>query len=73
MGRLAEDSLSCGLSTDTYALDEANLADRSGTSIVTSTIQDVEVTAEQLPTKTRRRKMSMAKDGSRGFSDTAGD
>ena len=62
-----------GLSTDTYALGEANLADRFGTSTVTSTIQDEEVTVEQLPTNTKRRKMSMAKDGSRGFRDTVGD
>lgn len=55
----------------TRTLGEANLADRFGTSIVTSTIQDEEVTAEQLPTK--RRKMTMAKDGSWGSSDTAGD
>ena len=60
------------LSTDTYALGEANLADRFATNTVMSTIQDEEVTAEQLPTN-KRRKMSMAKDGSRGFRDTAGD
>ena len=72
MGRLAEVSLLGGLSTDTYALGEANLADRFGTSIVTSTIQDEEVMAEQLP-RAKRRKMSMAKDGNSGFSDTRGD
>ena len=60
------------LSTDTYALGEANLADRFATNTVMSTIQDEEVTAEQLPTN-KRRKMSMVKDGSRGFRDTAGD
>ena len=58
-------SLFGDLSTDTYALGEANLADRSGTSTVTSTIQDEEATAEQLPTNAKRRKMSMVKDGSR--------
>ena len=60
------------LSTDTYALGEANLADRFATNTVMSTIQDEEVTAEQLPTN-KRRKMSMVKVGSRGFRDTAGD
>ena len=60
------------LSTDTYALGEANLADRFATSTVMSTIQDEEDTAEQLPTN-KRRKMNMVKDGSRGFRDTAGD
>ena len=70
---LLQFSLSGDLSTDTYALDEANPADRFGTSTVTSTIQDEEVTVEQLRTNTKRRKMSMVKDGSRGFRDTAGD
>ena len=55
----------------TRDLGEVNLVDKFGTSIVTSTIQGEEVTAEQLPTK--RRKMTMAKDGSRVPSDTAVD
>ena len=70
---LLEVSLFAGLSTDTYALGEANLADRFVTSTVMSTIQDEEVSAEQLPTNAKRRKMIMAKDGSRGFRDTASD
>ena len=72
MGRLAKDSLFGGPETDTYALGEASLADKFGTSTVTSMIQDEEVSVEQ-PTNAKRRKMSMAKDGSRVFRDTLGD
>lgn len=60
------------LSTETFTPGEANLVARSGTNTVTSTIQDEEAMAEQLPMSVKRRKTSTAKDGSTGFRDTAG-
>lgn len=56
-----------GLSTDTFTVGEGNLAVRLGTSIVTSTIQDAEVTAVQLRMSVKRRKIRTAKDGRVGF------
>ena len=72
MGQLAEGFPFWYLSPDTFTLGEANLAAKSGTNTVTSTIQDEEDTAEQLPMSIKRRKIRTAKDGSMGFRDIAG-
>ena len=60
------------LLTNAFTLGEASPAVRFETSIVTSTIQDEEVMAVQLPTSVKRRRNRMAKDGSAGCRDTAG-
>lgn len=60
------------LLADTFTLGEGSLAVRFETSTATSTIQEEEVTAVQLPMSVKKRKMSTAKAGSVGFGDTTG-